>query len=249
MLKCRVLCGNPLQPFGSGLEPGPEHNQEFGPVATTRYNGQCSEEELFSTASEQIQQISKALHTSTSSSKWRQVRLAGRRGPSIGSITQLTSQKEAFGGKQMRNEHLEQWREREIDWGLFRERDRLLQDSEFKMRRQRLRKSGKISLRLKPRWRQPESPKQRWNRCWMLLDTVWAIMQVLTISRIGKRKKMMKKIQCSASWGMTIDLAGWWAQSPTQYTTAWRVFGRSRWSLMNWRNRDVGTQHTTSVRE
>jgi len=36
MLKCRVLCGNPLQRFGSGLEPDPEPNRESGPVANTR---------------------------------------------------------------------------------------------------------------------------------------------------------------------------------------------------------------------
>jgi len=35
MLKCRVLCGNPLQRFGSGLEPDPEPIREFGPVANT----------------------------------------------------------------------------------------------------------------------------------------------------------------------------------------------------------------------
>jgi len=32
----RVLCGKPLQRFGSVLEPDPEPTQEFGPVATTR---------------------------------------------------------------------------------------------------------------------------------------------------------------------------------------------------------------------
>jgi len=31
----RVLCGNPLQRFGSGLEPDPEPTREFGPVANT----------------------------------------------------------------------------------------------------------------------------------------------------------------------------------------------------------------------
>jgi len=31
----RVLCGNPLQWFGSALEPDPEPTQEFGPVANT----------------------------------------------------------------------------------------------------------------------------------------------------------------------------------------------------------------------
>jgi len=31
----RVMCGNPLQQFGSGLEPDPEPTREFGPVANT----------------------------------------------------------------------------------------------------------------------------------------------------------------------------------------------------------------------
>jgi len=31
----RVLCGNPLQRFGSGLEPDPEPTREFGPGANT----------------------------------------------------------------------------------------------------------------------------------------------------------------------------------------------------------------------
>jgi len=33
----RVLCGNLLQRFGSGLEPDPEPTREFGPVANTKY--------------------------------------------------------------------------------------------------------------------------------------------------------------------------------------------------------------------
>ena len=37
MLKCQVLCGNPLQRFGSGLETDPEPNQELGPVANTSW--------------------------------------------------------------------------------------------------------------------------------------------------------------------------------------------------------------------
>jgi len=31
----RVLCGNPLQQFGSGLVPDPEPTWEFRPVANT----------------------------------------------------------------------------------------------------------------------------------------------------------------------------------------------------------------------
>jgi len=35
-----VLCGNPLQWFGSGLEPDPELTREFGPIAhTTKHSG------------------------------------------------------------------------------------------------------------------------------------------------------------------------------------------------------------------
>ena len=33
----RVLCGNPLQRSGSGSEPDPEPNWEFGPVVNTSY--------------------------------------------------------------------------------------------------------------------------------------------------------------------------------------------------------------------
>ena len=31
----RVLCGNSLQRFGSGLEPDPEPKRDFGPIAHT----------------------------------------------------------------------------------------------------------------------------------------------------------------------------------------------------------------------
>jgi len=33
----RVLCGNPLQRFGSGLELDTEPTREFGPIANTRH--------------------------------------------------------------------------------------------------------------------------------------------------------------------------------------------------------------------
>jgi len=40
MLTCkeRVLCRNPLQRFGSVLEPDPEPTREFEPVAITTYH-------------------------------------------------------------------------------------------------------------------------------------------------------------------------------------------------------------------
>jgi len=125
----------------------------------------------------------------------------------------------------------------------------LWQESEFKTQRQRLCKSWKIWQVLKVWGQQQESLKQGLKKCWMLSDTVWAILQVPTMSRMGKTRKMMKKIQSSASWVMKMNLAGWWAQSPKQYSTVWKVFCRSRWGLTNWGNQDGGTQPTTSVTE
>ena len=47
MVKCRVLCGNPFQRFGSGLEPDPEPNRDFGPVANITENAQSKMETKF----------------------------------------------------------------------------------------------------------------------------------------------------------------------------------------------------------
>jgi len=124
----------------------------------------------------------------------------------------------------------------------------LWQEYEFQTPRQRLCMSWKIWLVRKARGRQPESPKERLKTCWMLLETLWAILQGPTMFRMGKTRKMMKKIQSLASWVVKMNLAGWWAQSPKQYSTAWRVFSRSRWGLTNWPNQDEGTHPTTSVR-
>jgi len=47
----RVLCGNPLQRFGSGLEPDPEPTREFGPVANTSNEvPECPEQQDVSAA-------------------------------------------------------------------------------------------------------------------------------------------------------------------------------------------------------
>jgi len=62
-------------------------------------------------------------------------------------------------------------------------------------------------------------------------------------------RMMIKMIQSLASWAKMMNLAGWWAQSPKRYSTAWRAFGRSRWGLTNCRNWDWATQRTTSLRE
>jgi len=214
----------------------------------TWHNGQCSEKELSSTSGRQILQIDRAVHTTTSSCEWRWQTIGGRNSPSVGSIVQLTIKQDAFGGEQTWNGLFKQWRERNGSRIMRRERP-LWQGREFKTQSQRLCKSWKISLLLKAPGRQPESPTERLKRCWMLSETVWVISQVPTMSTMGKRRKMMRKIQSSASRLMMMNPAGWRAQSAKQYSNAWRVFGRSRWGLTNWHIRDGGTQQTTSVRE
>jgi len=117
------------------------------------------------------------------------------------------------------------------------------------MQRQQLCESRNIWGMFKWQHQQPHSLKQHSGRCRMQSETVRAILQVPTMSRMGKRRMMMNKIQSLASWPKMINLAGWWEQSPKQYSTAWRACGRSRWGLTNSRNRDGVTQQTTSVRE
>jgi len=140
--------------------------------------------------------------------------------------------------KQKRNGSRIMWIER-LQW----------QESEFKMRRMRLCKSRNIWGMSKRHDRQPQSLKQHLRICWMLSEIVWAILQVPKMRRMGKTRMMVRTIQSFASQAKTMNLAGWWAQSPKWYRTAWRAFSRSRWGLTNWRNRDGGTQPTTSVRE
>jgi len=123
------------------------------------------------------------------------------------------------------------------------------QECEFKSQRQQLCNSRMIWEMLKRHDRQLHSLKQHLARCWMLSETVWAILQVPTMRRMGKTRMIMKKIQSLASWVKMINLAGWWAQSQKRYSTTCRAFGRSRWGLTNWCNRDGGKQWTTLVRE
>jgi len=116
------------------------------------------------------------------------------------------------------------------------------------MQRLRLCKSWKLWEMLKMLDGQPPSLKQHLRRCWIQLETVWVILQVPTMRRMGKTR-MMKKIQSLASWAKMTHLAGCWVQSPKQYSTAWRVFGKGRWGLTNCQDQDVETWLTPSIRE
>lgn len=93
------------------------------------------------------------------------------------------------------------------------------------------------------------TPKLRPKRCWIFVETVCGILQVPTMRRFAKMRKMIKRIQSLESWVMMMNLNRWWAQSPKQHGTAWRVHGRSRWGLKNCLNWEGGTRPTPSVRE
>jgi len=93
------------------------------------------------------------------------------------------------------------------------------QESEFKTQRQQVCKCWNIWEMLKRYDGQPQNLKEHLRRCRMLSETVWAIFQVPKMRRIGKTRLIMKMIQSLAGWAKMINLAGWWAQSPKQYST------------------------------
>jgi len=121
------------------------------------------------------------------------------------------------------------------------------QESELKTQRQRFSKSRKIWSMVKSLDWQTESLKSVLRKWLLLSETVWVMLQVPTMGRMGKME-MMKR-QSRANWAKMTNPAGWWALSPTQYSSIWRGFGRSRWSLPSWHNRDVKMQLATSVKE
>jgi len=112
------------------------------------------------------------------------------------------------------------------------------QESELKMQRQRLIRSRKKWQMLKTQDWQQESPKKCFCSWWLLLETVWAILQVPTLRMMGKMRIM--KLQRWVSCAKMTNLAGWWAQYWICYSSTWRDFGRSRWSLMSWHSQDGG---------
>jgi len=123
----------------------------------------------------------------------------------------------------------------------------LAQERELKMQRQRLSKSTKIHRKLKsPDW-WTDSPRRHFRRSWLLSETVWVILQVWTMGRMGKMRMVKKPGR--ASWAQMTNPAGWWAQSPKLWRSAWRGFGRSWWSLTKCDNWDRRTQPTMALSE
>jgi len=78
-------------------------------------------------------------------------------------------------------------------------------------------------------------------------ETVWVILQVPTMGRMGNMR--MIKRQTRASRAKMMNPAGWRAQSPKQYSRTWGGFSRSRWILTNWHNQECWPLLTTSVKE
>jgi len=110
------------------------------------------------------------------------------------------------------------------------------QDSKFTAQRKWRFKSTTISVMLN-RWdRHLQCPRNQSWRCWMRLETVWAIVQVQTMRSIRMTRKMMKKIESLANSVKMTNQAGWWALFPTRYSTAWEGLHRRGWGLMNWPN-------------
>jgi len=121
------------------------------------------------------------------------------------------------------------------------------QESELKMQRQRFSRSRKIWGKLKTHDWGTESLKLHFMRWWLLSETVWVILQVLTMGRIGKMR-MMKR-QSRASWAKMTNPAGWWAQSQKRGNSACSAFVRSRYSSTKWHNRDGRMQPITFGKE
>jgi len=127
-------------------------------------------------------------------------------------------------------------------------REELLgQESELKMQRKQLSRSRKLWGRLKMRDWRPHSPSRRYRTWRLLSETVWVILQVPKMGRMGIMRIMQS--QSRASWAMMMNRAGWWARSQERYSGADGGLGRSRWSLMNWHNWDGGTLPTNSLRD
>jgi len=125
----------------------------------TRYNGRCSESELFSAPGGQIQQIDQAIYTPTSTSEWRQVWLGGRKNQIVGSIAQLTIWKEAFGGEMLRNANFKQRRDGDMDQGLCGKRDLCGRTASSKRRDSNYATTG----RYEKCWKGTIDNQQAWN--------------------------------------------------------------------------------------
>jgi len=208
------------------------------------YNGQCCEKELFTTTGGQPWHFNQAVHPTTSSNEWRQERLGSRESPNPWVFAQIVIQNEACGRETMTNPHLNQWRERKMDWRLCWERDRSGKKESWRRRGSDSARAGWYKESWQHRIGKQRTQQAFLMRWWLLLDTVWVILQVPTIGRMGKMRMMER--QSRASRAKMTNQAGWWAQSSKRCSSVWRGFVRSRWCLPNWHIQDWRTQPNTS---
>jgi hypothetical protein len=118
----------------------------------------------------------------------------------------------------------------------------LWHESQLKMLRQQLCQSSKMWKVRERQDRQLESLSRCLQRYCMQSETVWAIVQALTIRGIGKTRQTINITQSWASWPKLTYLAGWWAYCPTCYSNAWIDFSSTRLGLsdlcrLDWRMR------------
>jgi len=85
------------------------------------------------------------------------------------------------------------------------------------------------------------------RRWWLVSQTLWPILQVLIMRRMGTM--MIMKIHSCAIWVRLSNTAGWCSQSPKWYSGTWSGIGRSRWSLKHWDKVDLRMWPTTCVKE
>jgi len=196
-----------------------------------------------------MRQIDQAFNTTTSSPEWRQERFGGRKDPSIGSIAQLTIWKGTFTTDKTRNPLFEHRREREMDGELCGERDPCGKKASLIRRDSNYATVGRYEKCWNGRIANQKACKTIWG------DVVFYRRQSERTCNFrwcwgwGRGGRWWRGYRVWATWVKMTNPARWWAPSPKWYSNPWRDFGRSRWGLTNWRNRDVETWPTTPVRE
>jgi hypothetical protein len=141
---------------------------------------------------------------------------------------QLVMKTEAGGREMWRNTLSKQWSEREMSRALYWETFCCGKNVSWSHGDSYLSGAGRNGKCWESGIYNQIAPKKRVRTWWLLSQTVWAILPVPTMKRMGMMK--MIKIYSWACWVKMKNSAGWWTQYLQWYSSAWRDFGRSRWS-------------------
>jgi len=194
---------------------------------STTFIVQCTEKEPLATSGRQLRHIDEAIHTMTSSSEELQWWLVGRTGPNCGSISQLMMLTDGFGSEMTGKTGFKQRRERGFQWGLCGYSNHSCRTASSRHRGNDYATAWTYLEMMNTYDRQPQSLKHHSRRVWMLMESGWGILQGPKMRTMGNSRMLMKKIHSLANWAKMMNSDGWCAQSPTQFSTAWRGFNRS----------------------